>query len=380
MTDEHQGSGATRARRDSDRVVFLIVCISALGLATIGGLLAGSLRTARRVEELGRLVNRIAGRPADASDAARAADLGRRAIAQGRWDEGQVYLANAITNAPRDLALLQRCADAILARHDAPLEAIDRLSSMLRLAAYQADATDVPVVLALVEQAEQTRQKLLRRAEAHAGDAGELSRRWDELARADPELWRDPARLSAHVADLEDLVDAIDGREGPLGDMKARATAELGRWAEVALAARQCVVVDNCLARLGDGADLSSRRAVAVVQAADQAQQALWGLREDALTPGLRRKIDDYPARIQGLVDRIGAARSASALGQIREALATGPGDSPKWQEKCECVEAQIGRARRLQADLTSPDAAHEANRLMEEKGRQLAGLRNRQL
>src|SRR5205823_2738199 len=94
-------------------------------------------RMTREIQELSRLVKQTAKLPANAPDAERAISLGREAIGKGQWDLGQIYLVNAITNAPRDTKLLRAYATAVLERNDSPLDAIDRLSSMLQLAAYQ---------------------------------------------------------------------------------------------------------------------------------------------------------------------------------------------------------------------------------------------------
>jgi hypothetical protein len=118
-------------------------------------------RMARRIEDLSRLAKQVAKMPGNTADAERAIAQGREAVRKGQWDLGQIYLVNAITNAPGDIKRLREYATVVLERSDSPIEAVDRLSSMLQLAAYQVDTDEVPTICSLIEKAERTRKRLL---------------------------------------------------------------------------------------------------------------------------------------------------------------------------------------------------------------------------
>jgi hypothetical protein len=136
---------------------FLLLCLVAafvLLLHNQGGM-------AGQIAELHRVVNRIAKLPAYGADADQAVAMGREAIQKGQWELGQLYFVNAVTNAPRQVSHLDAYANALLEKADIPLDALDRLSSVLQLAAYQVDSGDVPAVLALIEKADQFRKRSL---------------------------------------------------------------------------------------------------------------------------------------------------------------------------------------------------------------------------
>jgi hypothetical protein len=337
-------------------------------------------RTNRELAEMKRLIRQLARMPAASPDVDRAISLGRDAIRKGQWDLGQIYLVNAITNSPGDIGRLREYATIVLEQEDPPMEAIDRLSSMLQLAAYQADAEEVPSALALIDRAERARKRILE-ASPGAPQAGgsDPRREWVRLSRTAPDLWKDAARLAAHLQEVEDFLSRLDEQGNPPAEIRSRAAAELLRWTEVAQALKQCGYIDNCLVRLRNGEDLASQRAVAIVQAAENALPTFWGLNAASLPEDIAKKIGDYPAAIQDLVGRIGQARSVRVLGQIREALAGGTEESRPWQEKCERIERQVQSAQRLVVQLTSPEAMQETQGLIEEKSKALRKYRNNQ-
>ena len=306
--------------------------------------------------------------------------LGREAIGKGQWDLGQIYLVNAITNAPRDIDCIKGYATIVLEGGNPPVEAIDRLSSMLQLAAYQVDSDEIQSVFSLIDRAEQARKRLLERHGSRDQTGGfDAQGEWDQLANVEANSWKDPARLAARLEALEDFMSKLDEQSDPPARLRSMAAEELLRWTEVAQAVKQCRYIDGCLGRLRDGEDLSSQRAVAIVQAAENALPAFWGLTAAPLPAELRKKIGDYPETIQRLVSRIGKVRSEPILKQIREALpgeATGEGP---WQEKCERIELQVQSAQLLAVQLTSPDAMQEARHLIEEKTKILRKYRNNQ-
>lgn len=361
-----------------DRLVAALFCSLAILLLWL--LWRDHGRLTREVEELNRTVRQLARAPANAPDARRAIGLAREAIGKGQWDLGQIYLANAITNSPRDLDCIREYASVVLERDGAPIDAVDRLSSMLQLAAYQVDSAQVQEVSSLIERAEQVRKRLLGSQVASAGNADFDPRaEWDRLATAPPDLWKDPAGLSARLQALEDFMSRLDEHADRSPEIRAKAVSEFRRWTEVSQAVRQCGYVEQCLRRLQDGEDLASQRAVAVVQAAENALPAFWGLDARQFPAELRATIDRYPQTIQDLVGRIGKARSGPVLDQIRQALAGDVAEERPWQDKCQKIEGQIQRAQHLVVQLSSADAMKEAQGLIEERTKLLRKLRNKQ-
>jgi hypothetical protein len=358
------------------------VLVACLLLANIIALWNQS-RMDRQIRELSRAVNRIARSPADSQDAERAVARGRDAIQQGRWELGQLYFVNAATNAPRDLGHLTAYASAILGKDGAPIDALDRLSSVLQLAAYQVDSGDVPGVLALIEMVEQARKRTLTAdggGEKQSG-ARDLVGQWERLSKADAGLWKDTSRLASHVKALEDLISAADEQDDAPTGLRTKAADELLRWSEIAQTVKQCGYIDACLDRLRQGEDPSSQRAVAIIQAAENALPGFWGVSPSALPAGLKAKVDGYPERIQALVREIGNARSAAVLKQVRDGLdgeATRT-EGQSWQEKCLAIENQLKGAQRLVVQLISADALAEAQKLVEKRTEDLKRCRNNQ-
>ena len=257
-------------------------------------------RTSHQIDELKRLVRQVVRMPMRAGCRTRDR-LGAGGDSQGAMELGEIYLVNSITNAPGDVGCLTDYATIVLERSDPPLGAIDRLSSMLQLAAYQVDPDDVSTVSSLIDKAEQARRRIL---ESHAGGGqaagGDSRSDWTRLSHVDPNLWRDQASLSAHLQGLE-FISKLDEQGDPPADLKSKAVGEFLRWTDVSQALKQCSYIDNCLARLRKGEDLSSQRAVAIVQAAENATPAFWGLNAESLPAELAKKIGDYPQEHSGL-------------------------------------------------------------------------------
>lgn len=368
----------TPGKRWIDRPVKML--FSSLAILLLWLLWRDHGRLTREVEELNRAVRQLARVPADAPDARRAISFAREAIGKGQWDLGQIYLANAITNSPRDIDCIREYASVILERDDAPIDAVDRLSSMLQLAAYQVDSDQVREVSSLIERAEQVRKRLLGSQAAGAGSADFDPRaEWDRLATAPPDLWKTPAELSVRLQALEEFISRLDEQAERSPELRAKAESEFRRWTEVGQAVRQCGYIDQCLKRLQNDEDLASQRAVAVIQAAENALPAFWGLDARQFPADLRAKIDQYPQAIQDLVSRIGKARSGPVLEQIRQALAGDVAEESPWQEKCQQVEGQIQRAQHLVVQLSSADAMKEAQGLIEARTKLLKKLRTNQ-
>jgi hypothetical protein len=271
----------------------------------------------------------------------------------------------------------------VLAKDDIPLDALDRLRSVLQMAAYQVESADLPHVLKLIESVEQSRERASGVGASHGGpDPGPDPRgRWEELSKSDPGLWQDSTKIAARIRSLEDFLSTLDEQDDPPADLKAEAAAELLRWSEIAQAARQCAYIDACLSRLRKGEDLSTQRAVAIIQAAENAVPSLWGIGPSALPPALKAKIDGYPEQIESLVAKIGKARSTSILGQIRTGLKGDAerGPDQKWQEKCAAIEKQLREAQVLATRLTSPDSLLDAQKLIEQRSEDLKRCRNNQ-
>ncbi len=240
-----------------------IGCFASIALPVLALVWWNQSRMTHDIEELERLVRQVARSPANAPDAERAVALGREAIRKGQWDLGQIYLVNAITNAPREIRRLKEYATAVLERNDSPIEAIDRLSSMLQLAAYQVDSDEVRTVFSLIDKAEQTRKRLLEGRNG-GGQVGIFNPQsdWDRLSHVDPNLWKDPARLSAHLQSIEDFISKLDELTDPPAGLSSKAAAELFRWTEVAQAVKQFSYIDNCLGRLENGDDICHTRLV----------------------------------------------------------------------------------------------------------------------
>jgi hypothetical protein len=358
-------------------VLAVAICL----LATCATVLYEQVRTAREIAELRRVVNRLARLPADGGDAEASVSMGREAIREGRWELGQLYFMNAATNAPRHFGHLDAFATAVLEKGDVPLDALERLSSVLQLAAYQVDSGDVPAVLSLIEKGERSRKASLERNVNPDKGGDDLSGEWRGLKGVDPAIWREPSRLAAHLKALEEFISDLEEREDAVPALKSEATVELVRWSMVAQAAKQCAFVDGCLARLDKGADLSTQRAVALVQAAENAIPALWGIEGSALPPELRVKIDEYPGRIETLAKEIGHARSVSVLVKIRDLLAGGASEPAdlKWQDKCSKIEGQLKEVQKIAAQLPSTDAILEAQKLIEDRSSKLRDYRNKQ-
>jgi hypothetical protein len=368
--------------RDSKVAAFAVVGLVVVLLSTLLLALRNQQRLNSQISEVSRVVNRIARLPANDVDATRALALGREAIQKGEWNLGQIYLVNAMTNAPRNVSNLEAYATCILGRDDAPIDAIDRVVSMLQLAAYQVDSADVPAVLALIEKAEQARKRSLQGGEKAGKDqALDLPGQWDKLSKVDIAIWKDSAKLGAHQKSLEDFISALDEQDEPIVELRNKAAEELVRWTEITQAVRQCTYIDTCLGRLGKGEDLASQRAVAIIQAAENALPTFWGMNVTVLPPDLKGKIDQYPERVQDLVKEIGNARSVSLLKQVHEALKgdSGLSEGQKWQVKCEAIERQLRDAQRIATQLTSTDALAEAQKLMEKRSEDLKSCRNNQ-
>ena len=351
-------------------------------LVVLGLLVRNQSRMSLQIDELNRVINRLAKMPANAQDANTAIAMGKEAIRKGQWEVGQLYLVNAVTNSPRNLANLTEYTNTVLDGKDVPLDAIDRLSSVLQIAAYQVDSGDVASVMTLIERVEQSRKRSLVNEGVTGPKQGtDLLTQWERISQVDPNIWKDLPKLSAHIKTLEDFLSTLDEQEDPLPELSTKVATELSRLSEVAQAAKQCGYIDACLERLKKGGDLTSQRSVAIIQAAENALPSFWGLNLSALPPELKVKFDGYPERIQSLVKEIGNARSATILGQIRDILsvdASGGADR-RWQAKCEIFDKQLKEAQSLAAQLTSTDALMEAQKLMEKRSSDLRRCRNDQ-
>ena len=364
----------TRIGRNAEGIA-LATAVAALGLL---GWNQGRMN--REIAELKGLVRQAARSPAPAPEADRAIALGRKAIGEGRWDLGQIYLANAVTNSPGDIRCLREYATIVLERPDPPGEALDRLVSMLQLAAYQVDPDQIAAVASLVDDAERARCRSCEPTDGVGSAAkDDPHAEWARLSQVGPDLWKDESGLSAHLQEIEAFLSRLDAGPGLPRGLRSAATSELLRWNQVAQAIKQCTYIDLCLARLRGGEDLSSQRAVAIVQAAENALPALWGLDAVALPAGLRKKIDDYPEAIQGLIGRIAKSRSGPILKQIRDAMAGDVPEEGPWQEKCDRIEQQIRAAQQLAVHLTSPEAMQEARALVESRTAILQKYKNNQ-
>jgi hypothetical protein len=346
-------------------------------------LLYNQSRMAGEIAELHRAVNRFAKLPANSADAETSVAKGREAIRKGQWELGQLYFVNAVTNAPRHVGHLDAYATAVLERDNIPLNALDRLSSVLQLAAYQVDSGDVPAIISLIERAEQSRKRSLSVDEGMGGQKQGFDSidQWDRLSRADSEIWKDALKLRAFLKSLEDFISDLDEQDDSPDDLKTKATAELYRWSQIEQAAKQCSYIDACLDRLQKGEDLSSQRAVSIVQAAENALPSLWGINPSALPSELKSKFDGYPERIRVLVKQIGDARSVSVLLRIRATLAADPSRNAdwKWQVQCLAIEKQLKEAQGIATNLASTDALLEAQKLVERKSEDLKRCRNNQ-
>jgi hypothetical protein len=364
-----------------------VVALSAAGLvvvllATLFLVFWNEKLLNNQISEVSRVVNHMAMLTANDADATRALALGREAIQKGEWNLGQIFLVNAVTNAPRNLSNLEAYATCILGRDDAPIDALDRVSLVLQLSAYQVDSADVPAVLALIEKAEQSRKRSLQGSEKGGKEqALDLAGQWDKLSKVDIGIWKDPTKLTAHQKSLEDFISTLDEQDEPIVELRSKAAEELVRWTEITQAVRQCAYVDACLGRLGKGEDLASQRAVAIIQAAENALPGFWGINVTVLPPELKGKIDQYPESVQARVKQIGNARSVSLLKQIHEALTgdAAPSEGQKWQAKSEAIERKLRDAQHLATQLTSTDALAEAQKLMEKRSEDLKSCRNNQ-
>lgn len=359
-----------------------ILCVS-LVVVTCVVLYRENKKMSGELVELQRSINRLAKLPSNPEDAGEAVRRGNAAIQAGRWDLGQLYFMNAVTNAPRHVGHLKSFTSAVLENGNAPLEALERLSSVLQLAAYQVDSGDVPQVLDLVQKVENSRRKS-QETPANGEGKGEqtdLDHEWEQLSRVDPVIWNDPTQLAAHLKALEDFVSDLDDQEESEMALKSKAAMELVRWSEIAQAVKQCAYIENCLSQLRDDKDLSSQRAVAIIQAAENSLPALWGVGLSSLPEDLKKKIDSFPERIQTFVEKIGEARSATLLGRIRKELA---GDQSgihgkTWQAICADMEKRLKNSQILAAQLSSAKSAEEAQNLISTKSDELRHCRNKQ-
>src|SRR4051794_6050654 len=109
---------------------------------------------------------------------------------KGLWRKTLMMRRPCVTNSPRRLDHLDAYTTAVLEKDNIPIDALDRLSSVLQLAAYQVDSRDVPSVLALIDKAEQSRKQTLNGETGAGGEdrSADLRAQWDRLSKVDTDV------------------------------------------------------------------------------------------------------------------------------------------------------------------------------------------------
>ncbi len=314
-----------------------------------------------------------------------AADSGRRAIKDGRWGAGQLYLINAITNDPKNVEHLKTYTNALLGHERPPEEAIDQLASILQMAACHVTPDDVSTVIGLIDRVGKAKDRV------RAGDTqptvmsdapptDSLDAEWLKLKAADPNLYQDAIRLTAHLRALENFATTLDEQENASEELTRSVAEQHLRWSEVAQVVKSVSYVDQCLDKLKDQelSQIPTDRAVAIVQAAEAVLPSFWGIHAGNLPQDLQRKIDAYPTAIKERVDKIGLKRSAELVRKIDEALklAKPIGATEKLQLRCMAIENQVKQAQVLAAQLPSPDLILEAQGKIEKRTQELQKCR----
>lgn len=329
------------------------------------------------------------------------------ALASGDRKLAEIYLLNALRHGQGQMEYLNRYTRFVLESNQPSLEELDRLSTLLAQSAYQVPPARVNETLELVKQVETARSSLLTKlnssteipsapidagqktnppqeatgATAVAVDppAGDLDAAVHALAHVNRETLLDPRRLADHREHLRVLAERFD-LEGGSGPASERLQREMHRAADLAQVLAHCQYVDTCLRRLSEEKELMSDRAVAVLQAAENTLPHFWGKDRADLPEALARKVDDYPARVQDWVQRLGQARSAPVLLELEklrdEALAH-KGDTQ--QDNCQFVEDKMRAAQRLLSRLTSTESLPRAQAVIEQLQQALAKNRKQQ-
>jgi hypothetical protein len=332
-----------------------------------------------------------------------AVKLGQEAIRKGNLQMGELYLINAVTNAPRDVELLTNYTDTLVGRNDAvPATSLERLTSLLELASYQVDPASIPAVVSLLEKArarlaEVQKQAAEAEVSSEAKDTEPLAERWKALAAVETsDFWNDSAQLEAHLRALQSLIDELAVSNDPANaKLQETVQAQLARWAETAQALRLSKYVDSCLAKLdGKQVAIGSEAAVSIVQAAENSLPGFWGVDLSKLPESLRTKVVGYPDAVKQKVNTIADARSAPILAEIRNlvssandqaisALAKHPQKSPfpgKEMEKvCNSSQQLIKAAQQKAIRITSEAAVTQAQAEIEKLTDTLSKLRQEQ-
>lgn len=310
--------------------------------------------------------------------AGRAADLAEMARSKNESELARFYLMNAVARQPGNISLLARLADWTAGQEGAGLEELDRVQSVLQLAAYQVDPGEIPRVLELVDKIDAAKQGAIEGpGEIEPRDPG---REWQELRQRAPGSVMDADAVAGYIEQLRGFAEGLAGAVTEADREREEEVArELSRWGRIARVAGQCRYVDNCLAKLGEGADLSSQKSVSIVQAAENALPGFWGEDLAGFPEELISRIDSYPGTIQAKVAEIGAARSRPILAEIEAIAAKSLGEDEPWEAWCKFREGQIKDVQSLMVQVSSQDGLQQAQSHLEKMGMALRKLRSGQ-
>ena len=318
-----------------------------------------------------------------------AASSGRKAIEDGRWGAGQLFLINAITNDPRNVQHLKTYANAVLGHQRPPDEALDQLTSILQMAACHVAVDDVSTVVNLIDRVDKLKENL-RLGEAKSAQPSEstpsdsLEAEWVQLKAGDLTMYKDPVRLTAHLRALENLATTLDEQGGASEERTREIADQIVRWTEIAQAAKNANYVEQCLAKLVDPEleRMDTDRAISIVQAAEAVLPSFWGIRAGTLPDELQKQIHQYPCVIKNRVNQVGLKKCAELVKRIDETLKVvddlGP-PPPKLQDRCKVIEKQIKEAQVLAAQLPSSDKILEEQKKIEKRSLVLQNCRNDQ-
>jgi hypothetical protein len=221
-----------------------------LWLLLILGVFFLDQREARRMDALSASLAKK--NPSNDRNAATSIERGRAEISKGDWTSGQIYLVNAITAAPRDVKILGDCVELVLTAKDRPPQIVDRFTSILELAAYQVDPSDIPAALKLRERLEAARGADVSPTPAGPSVSTEdVEQSYKRLAATEPKIWHSAEKLGAHREALRELAEAAESLEKAITpELNQKITEQVERWAQIAKAAGQASYVDGCLKRL----------------------------------------------------------------------------------------------------------------------------------
>ncbi len=266
----------------------------------------------------------------------------------------------------------------------------------MQIAACHVSPDDVPVVITLIDRVGKAKNSSRAGSDATqvdpVGDAPKsdsLDAEWTRLKDGDTSIYQDPVRLTEHLRALENFATNLD-EQGNASEARTREVADqILRWTEISQAAKNANYVDQCLSKLNDKelGQMTTDRAVSIVQAAEATLPSFWGIRSQILPDVLQRKINTYPSVIKDRVDKISTKKSVDLLKRIDDALKVvdNLGPPPTLQKRgevhnrCLAIEKQIKEAQVLAAQLPSPNDILGAQDKIEKRTQALQRSRSEQ-